>query len=71
VALGYGVAWEMAIVDFCAKMEFRLTSIESEERSLQMIFNYEVTALIRSGAWMEVDFTRGQLPSRYSVIAVM
>jgi hypothetical protein len=61
----------MAIVDFCAKMEFRLTSIEREERLLQLIFNYEVTAMIWSGAWMEVDFTRGQLPSRYNAIAMM
>ena len=54
----------MGRIGFCAKMEFRLTSIEREERLLQLIFNYGVTASIRSGAWMEVDFTRGQLPSR-------
>jgi hypothetical protein len=61
----------MVRIGFCAKMEFRLTSIEREERSLQLIFNYDVTSLIWSGAWMEVDFTQGQLPSRYSAIAVM
>jgi hypothetical protein len=36
----------MGRVGFCAKMEFRLTSIEREERSLQLIFDYRVTALI-------------------------
>ena len=36
----------MASIGFCAKMEFRLTSIEREEQSLQLVFNYEVTALI-------------------------
>jgi hypothetical protein len=36
----------MGRVGFCAKMEFRLISIEWDERSLQFIFDYEVTALI-------------------------
>jgi hypothetical protein len=36
----------MARIGFCARMEFRLTSIEREEWSLQLIFDYEVTALI-------------------------
>jgi hypothetical protein len=33
----------MADIDFCAKMEFRLTPIGGEGRLLQLVFNYGVT----------------------------